>query len=172
MAKVLLGIGSNIDREENIVSGLGALSRLVDGMKLSPVYETSAVGFDGEDFFNLVVSGNARLPLGAFAREIKRIEFEHGRLPTAKKFSSRRLDIDILTYGNLVGNYAGVTIPRSDITEYAYVLLPLARLEPDMRHPATGERYSELWEKFQSCGEHVRLSNFLRYDSSEQDIAL
>lgn len=160
MVKVLLGIGSNINREENITSGLHDLLAFLAKMKVSPVYETTAMGFAGDDFYNLAVSGFTSMPLGALACRLRKIEIEHGREPSAKKYSPRTLDIDILTYGSLVGVFGGIGLPRYDITDYAFVLKPLAYIEPHMCHPKTGERYCDLWRKFQHNNQNISLSGF------------
>ncbi len=53
-AQVFLSLGSNIDREHNIRSGLDALIHAFGPLAISPVYESEAVGFDGDAFYNLV----------------------------------------------------------------------------------------------------------------------
>ena len=54
MHRVFIGIGSNIDRHIHIPQVLCELQELLSRMEISPVYQTSAVGFEGEDFYNLV----------------------------------------------------------------------------------------------------------------------
>ena len=148
MARVYLGIGSNIDRERNIVAGLEAVSGLLGELRLSPVYDSSAVGFDGQPFLNLVVAAETALPVGELARRLRAIEFAHGRAPDATRFSSRRLDIDILLYGALVETTDGVELPRGEILENAFVLRPLADLAGDELHPLAGRSYSALWADY------------------------
>ena len=144
---VYLSLGSNINRDENIRSGLDALAAAFGDVIISPVYESEAVGFDGESFLNLVAAINTRLPVGELSRVLREIEADHGRVRGEKKFSSRTLDIDILTYGDVTGEMEGVTLPRDEILKHAFVLLPLADLAPQARHPVTGERYAELRQR-------------------------
>lgn len=146
MTKVYLSLGSNIDREANIASGLDALAREFGSVALSPVYESEAVGFDGEPFLNLVAAIETALSVGELASVLRRIEAEHGRVRGEKKFASRTLDIDILTYADAVGVVDGVELPRDEILKHAFVLKPLADLAPQERHPETGQRYQDLLE--------------------------
>ncbi|KAF0810628.1 7,8-dihydro-6-hydroxymethylpterin-pyrophosphokinase [Alcanivorax sp. S71-1-4] len=142
--RVYLSLGSNIDREHNIRAGLDALAAQFGDVHLSPVYESEAVGFDGEPFLNLVARIDTGLPLGELAGLLRDIEAAHGRVRGDKKFASRTLDIDVLTYGDLTGLVDGVELPRDEILKHAFVLRPLADLAPQARHPVLGETYAAL----------------------------
>lgn len=144
MTRVYLSFGSNIDREHNIRSGLDALARHFPQLLLSPVYESSAVGFDGEAFLNLVVAIDTELCVGELSAMLRAIEADHGRTRGEKKFASRTLDIDILTYGDAVGVIDGVELPRDEILKHAFVLKPLADIAPEERHPLLQKNYAEL----------------------------
>lgn len=144
MATVYLSLGSNIDRAHNIRSGLEQLEREFGGLRLSPVYESEAVGFDGSPFFNLVVGIETDLPVVELAGRLRDIERAHGRVRGEKKFASRTLDIDILTYDRLIGDIGGVQLPRDEILKHAFVLRPLADLAPDERHPVLDKSYRDL----------------------------
>jgi 2-amino-4-hydroxy-6-hydroxymethyldihydropteridine diphosphokinase len=144
MTRVYLSLGSNIDREHNIRAGLDALAAQFGDVHLSPVYESEAVGFDGEPFLNLVARIDTGLPLGELAGLLRDIEAAHGRVRGDKKFASRTLDIDVLTYGDLTGLVDGVELPRDEILKHAFVLRPLADLAPQARHPVLGETYAAL----------------------------
>ena len=52
MAKVYLSIGSNVNRSENIRSCIDSLAAIFGQLSLSPVYESTAVGFEGDNFYN------------------------------------------------------------------------------------------------------------------------
>lgn len=142
--QVFLSLGSNIDREHNIRSGLAALAAAFGDIALSPVYESEAVGFDGDAFLNLVVEIHTDLPVGVLANSLRDIEAAHGRVRGGKKFSSRTLDIDVLTYGDAVGVIEGVELPRDEILKHAFVLQPLADLAPDAPHPVQKKTYATL----------------------------
>lgn len=145
MAEVTLSLGSNIDREHNIRSGLDALRAAFGDVEISPVYESEAVGFEGEAFLNLVAVIRTDLPVGELSDRLRAIEADHGRVREGgKKFSSRTLDIDILTCGDLTGVVEGVELPRDEILKHAFVLMPLADLRPEGVHPTEKKSYREL----------------------------
>ncbi|GGK73337.1 2-amino-4-hydroxy-6-hydroxymethyldihydropteridine diphosphokinase [Amphritea balenae] len=148
MARVFVSIGSNTDREVYIGRGLDALQQRFEKLELSPVYESEAVGFSGDNFFNLVAVFETDLEVGELSRTLKKIEDDNGRCRKDPKFSGRTLDIDILTYDALIGEIEGVTLPRGEITENAFVLQPLADLAPKERHPVLAETYQQLWLDF------------------------
>lgn len=148
MARVYLGVGSNIERERYIVAGLDALQGLFGELAISPVYDNPAVGFEGQPFLNLVVGVQTDLGVGELARRLRHIETEHGRPGNATRFSPRHLDIDLLTCDDLVGTIDGVELPRGEILENAFVLCPLAELAPHDVHPVAGKSYSALWAAF------------------------
>lgn len=85
------------------------------------------------------------MDLGQLSRELKQLERNHGRTEALKKFSSRTLDIDILTYDNLHGLHEGILLPRPEISYNAYVLRPFAELQPELMLPGSDTRLIELW---------------------------
>ena len=63
-------------------------------------------------------------------------------------------DVDLLLFGDEANDKYHV--PRSDITEFGFVLKPLSDIAPDLKHPATGETMTQLWNKFDSSREVMR----------------
>ncbi|KZX58381.1 2-amino-4-hydroxy-6-hydroxymethyldihydropteridine pyrophosphokinase [Halioglobus sp. HI00S01] len=155
MAQVYLGLGSNIERERYITAGLDALAQRFGELQVSPVYDSAAVGFEGQPFLNLVLALNTDLPVGELARTLRHIEIEHGRPPNAPRFSPRQLDIDILTYDDQVGMIEGVELPRGEILENAFVLRPLADLAPAGVHPVAKRTYRELWADYDQSSQEI-----------------
>ena len=145
--QVYLSLGSNIDRDHNIRSGLDALEAVFGELTVSPVYESEAVGFDGDAFYNLVVGIRTAMSVAELTACLKEMEKDHGRVRGEKKFSSRTLDIDILTYGELTGTVDGVQLPRDEILKHAFVLKPLVDLVPDAVHPETGRTYRQILDE-------------------------
>jgi len=160
MAKVLLSIGSNIDQQRYITAGLDALSKQFGMLLISSVYESVAIGFDGDNFYNLVVGIETELCVGELSHYLKALEDKNGRRRDCPKFSARTLDIDILTYDDLVGDFQGVILPRQEIVENAFVLCPLAELAPDAQHPVVKRSYGELWQAFEQSAQPVSRVDF------------
>jgi 2-amino-4-hydroxy-6-hydroxymethyldihydropteridine diphosphokinase len=143
-----LSLGSNIDPETQIPAALQALRKNFGELVVSPIYESEAVGFIGDNFYNLVVGIMTQLPARELAGRLREIEAAHGRVRGAEKFSSRTLDIDLLILGECIIDEQGVQVPREEILRYAFVLRPLADVAPQERHPVTGRSYAELWSVF------------------------
>lgn len=148
MAKVYLSLGSNIERERYIKAGLDALKKSFGELTLSPVYESESVGFEGDAFYNLVVALETDLSVETLNLRIKKIEDENGRSRSGPRFSSRTLDIDILTVGNLSGDIDGVQLPRDEIEKNAFVLLPLSDIAADEIHPVLNISYGDMWRQY------------------------
>ena len=153
MTQVYLGIGSNIDREESVRNGIAALKSIYGQLQVSPVYESSAFGFEGDDFFNLVVGFETALEIDDLESQLKEIEIQSGRKRSDKSYSSRTLDIDLLLYGDLICDKH--ELPRIDITIYAFVLKPLCDLAPDLIHPVEKKTINELWNSFDASGQEI-----------------
>lgn len=145
---IALGLGSNIEREPYLRSGVAALSELIHSVRVSPVYDCDAVGFSGPSFFNMVVCGSTDLPLEQLLLRLREIELKNGRAPNAERYSSRTLDIDLLVFGKRCIRNEQLTLPRGDILKQAYVLKPLSDVWPDGIHPVVGKTYRELWRDF------------------------
>jgi 2-amino-4-hydroxy-6-hydroxymethyldihydropteridine diphosphokinase len=146
-ARAYVSLGSNSDREARICQAVSALREQFGAIELSPVYDSAAVGFDGSDFLNLVAGVDTNLEVEAVAVMFRAIEDQLGRDRTQPKFASRPIDLDILTYDNLILEVPGIRIPRPEILENAFVLKPLQDIAPQSLHPVNGQSYAELWQR-------------------------
>lgn len=148
MSEVFLGLGSNIDRQRHIRAGLAALRERFGQVACSPVYRSAAVGFDGRDFYNLTCRIETRLSPGELKAWLTELENQHGRRRGLPRFADRTLDIDILLYDDLAGEFEGLELPRGEILLYAHVLRPLADLIGERVHPTAGHTFDRLWADF------------------------
>jgi 2-amino-4-hydroxy-6-hydroxymethyldihydropteridine diphosphokinase len=157
MSIVYLGLGSNIDARSNISSAMEALTQTFGRVVCSPVYQTAAVGFEGNDFINLV----ARIETDMSPLELKHVltglEDRHNRNRQSPKFSDRTLDIDTLLYDDLYLLSPALSIPRDEILEAAHVLKPLADLAPDLIHPVARKSMIDLWNSFPKQDQKMEL---------------
>ncbi len=153
--RIYLSLGSNIDRTARIVAALDALHAEFGCLSISRVYESEAVGFDGENFYNLVVGLDSDRPVGELAAVMRKIEDDNGRERNGARFGPRTLDIDILTYGQAVGVFDGVDLPRGEILVNAFVLIPLADIAGDERHPVRQKTYRALVEELSLAGQRL-----------------
>ncbi len=156
MGTVYIGVGSNVDREINVRAAVDKLSRLGDSISVSPVYESPAYGFEGDNFYNLVVGLETTDSPQELTIKLQQIEDEQGRVRNGPRFSSRTLDLDLLLYDNLIIHNEQLDLPREDIESYAFVLFPLADIAADTMHPEKGIKISTLKENFDSSDSTLR----------------
>ena len=144
--EVFVGIGSNVEPERRVLQSVKLLRERFGMIRLSPVYRNAAVGFEGDDFLNMVVAFGTDLEVTQLNAALHEIELACGRERGAARFAPRTMDLDLLLYGDRV-SAAPVKLPRPEILKYAFVLKPLADLAPDRRHPGTDSTYAELWAR-------------------------
>lgn len=156
MAEIFISVGSNINPETNVRAAIVALRAAFSNVRISPVYRSQAVGFDGDDFLNLVVAATTDLTPSAVASLLQDIENRHGRDRRQPKFSSRTLDLDLLLYDDLVLTGGGLQLPRGEIEKYAFVLAPLAAIAADRRHPVTGQTIDVMWRCLDKSRERLQ----------------
>lgn len=146
MSIAWLGLGSNVNAETHIRAGIGELEKDFQSVTLSPVYTSTSVGFDGDDFINLVARVETEMHPMELREYLRDMEDRFGRKRDVAKFSDRSLDIDILLYDDLVLLSPVLEIPRAEILKFSHVLKPLADLEPDLIHPTELRSMTEIWQ--------------------------
>ena len=145
MARVYVGLGSNVEREIRIREAVEALRQSFGEIELSPVYDTLAVGFEGDNFLNLVAALDTGQAVQDVAAEFHDIENRLGRDRRGPRFGNRAIDLDILLYDDLILKEPGIRVPRPEILINAFVLKPLQDIAPERLHPETGLSFAEHW---------------------------
>ena len=148
MKRVYISVGSNMDAENHIRAAVRVLRNQFGELDVSTTYRNPAVGFEGEDFLNLVIGLDSDLAIPDLASVMREIENSLGRDRSLPRFSARPIDLDLLIVGNAIVQEAGIALPRDEILNYAFVLCPLAELIGDAIHPEKQCSYQKLWEKF------------------------
>ncbi|MBC8331982.1 MAG: 2-amino-4-hydroxy-6-hydroxymethyldihydropteridine diphosphokinase [Anaerolineae bacterium] len=150
---IYLALGTNLgDRVLNLQAARDALPPTVSLVASSPVYETPPWGVsDQPAFLNQVVHIETELsPLGLLDY-LKDLEIRLGREPSIR-YGPRQIDLDILFYGQQIISDENLTIPHARLHERAFVLVPLADLDPEFRHPRLGESVLEMLAKLDTTG--------------------
>jgi 2-amino-4-hydroxy-6-hydroxymethyldihydropteridine diphosphokinase len=122
--KYYLSLGSNINAEANIILAIEKLQKILEKTKYSSVHQTKAEGFEGDDFLNLVMSGDCELSFEDLNLKLKEIEDQSGRKRDVPKFSARTLDIDIV----LQIDEDEIIFESDEIEEYSFVSEPLKEI--------------------------------------------
>ena len=161
MATIYISLGSNISREENTRAGIAALRQAFGDLVLSSVYESEAVGFDGDAFYNMVIAWEISRSVHESNQILRDIEDAHGRDRSGPRFSSRTLDLDLLLYDDLILDENGLKLPRGEILKNAFVLWPLAEIAPQLIHPEAAISYAQLWSAFDKSKESIKPIEFV-----------
>jgi 2-amino-4-hydroxy-6-hydroxymethyldihydropteridine diphosphokinase len=146
MIEVFVAGGSNVRPEFYLKRALTLIEREFAPVRVSPVYRNRAVGFEGDDFLNLVVSFATELDVREVRSRLQSIETQCDRPRDAPKWAARTMDLDILLYDAVVSDEPGLVLPRPDLVRRAYMLKPMVDLAPDFRHPILGKSMREIWE--------------------------
>jgi len=145
---VYVAVGSNVEPERNLALATQQLRREFPDVRFSPWYRNRAVGFEGEDFINLVAGFTTLLPINEVLARLHAIESLCGRPRDAPRWAPRSMDLDILLYGELVCDEPRLKLPRPDLLKRAFMLGPLADLAPELVHPLEKMTIGELWQRF------------------------
>ena len=136
-----IGLGSNLDDPQNHV--LTAISELSEHIKTSnlvrsSLYQTKPVGpQDQSDFINAVIRISTGLKPLELLDLLQYIENAHGRIRT-RHWGARTLDLDLLLYNDEEINHPRLIVPHPEMIYRAFVLLPLAEIEPNVFIPGYG----------------------------------
>lgn len=142
-----VSVGSNVDKEKHTKAGLDGMYLAFGELLLSSVFESESVGFEGNNFYNLVIKARTTLSITQVCVVLKQIEKDNKRQSVEKKFAPRTLDLDLLLYDCQVTTGA-IELPRPEVLYNAFVLKPLAEIAPDEIHPVVKESYANLWQKY------------------------
>jgi 2-amino-4-hydroxy-6-hydroxymethyldihydropteridine diphosphokinase len=150
-----IAIGSNLgDRAANVRKAAqltcdGAKASLVS---MSSLYETDPWGITEQGaFVNAVMSVETSLAPSALLAHLKSIESVMGRKKVLR-WGPRVIDLDIIFYGDLVMDKNGLTIPHPRAHERAFVMVPLAEIAPDLKHPVVGRSAADIAKSLDSSG--------------------
>ena len=136
--RALVGLGSNVgDRRASLARAVALLrgAAHVEVTALSALYETPPWGYTAQaPFLNAVVAVDTTLGPRQLLVALKSFEARIGRRRTFR-WGPRVIDLDILTYDDLTLDRHGLSLPHPAIPDRAFVLVPLADIDPSYRAP-------------------------------------
>lgn len=150
---IYIGLGSNMgERLKYILFALRLMERLkVKVVRISPIYQTEAVGPKQPKFLNAVAQVSTSIEPKRLLFLLKWIERRIGRRG-GRKWGPRKIDLDILMYKDLVLKEKHCCIPHKLLHERSFVLLPLSTLCAQALHPLLGEKIQTLLERVGTDG--------------------
>ena len=122
--KYYLSLGSDINAQANINLALEELDKVLSNTQCSSTDQTTAEGFEGDDFLNLIFAGETELSFEDLNNRLKKIEDASGRQRNVPKFSARTLDIDIV----LQINEDEILFESDEVSKYSFVSEPLKEI--------------------------------------------
>lgn len=146
-----MSLGTNLgNRHNNMLTAIALLSERVGKiLALSALYETEPWGFESENtFLNVALSMETEFQPMELLSITQDVEQEMGR--TAKSngsYQDRLIDIDLLTYDQLIWVSPILVLPHPLMHEREFVLKPLVEIAPDLVHPILNKTMSQLYDR-------------------------
>ena len=160
--RAVLALGSNLGERNDTLSA--AVADLVDPpevrlLAISPIFQTKPVGGPpGQpDFLNMVIAVETTLLPLELLRHCHAVEQKHLRVREVH-WGPRTLDVDIITYGNVVSSDPDLTLPHPRAAERAFVLYPWSLIEPAAE--LDGVRVGELAARAADFGDRAPFDGF------------
>jgi 2-amino-4-hydroxy-6-hydroxymethyldihydropteridine diphosphokinase len=136
VTRAFVGLGANLgDRE----AAIRRAAELIGATRLSTIIETEPWGYANQPpFLNAVAEVDTQLPARELLAQLLDVERRLGRERVGPRWGPRRIDLDLLLFGDEVIDEPGLEVPHPRMAERAFVLEPLAELAPAQEIPGLG----------------------------------
>lgn len=153
---IFIALGSNVgNRRLNLLRAVAEIARIANSQvaALSAYYESEPVGMAAaDDFLNAVLRLESSQTPYALLGELMRIESEIFQRKRSGGVDSRRIDLDILLYGDMVIDMPStLVVPHPRLHARRFVLEPLAEIAPEFIHPLLHKTVRELLGELKDC---------------------
>ncbi len=127
--------------------------RTGDVRAVSRVYETPAMGFEGEAFLNACIAVESRFKPRKILKQLLEIESELGRKrKDSGAYQNRPIDLDIVLYEEEVITSKELTVPHPEMHRRNFVLAPLVDIASEVKHPLKNVKIKTLFETVDKKG--------------------
>jgi len=171
--KYHISIGSNIgDRLQNLQNAIDLIHLEISIISsISPIYKTKAVGFNGDDFYNICISFFSNDDPNNLLQSLLNIEEKLGRTRSDKNvYESRTIDLDIILIEDQIINNNLLTVPHPSMHLREFVLAPLNDIDPNINHPILNKNSNELLKLCKS-GHIEKIREILTNPKDQFDIS-
>jgi len=145
MRNLLIGLGSNLGHPAaQIAEAVRRLSARMEVRGVSSLYRSAPVGpQDQPDYVNAVLRGMSAASPEEVLADARSVEQALGRVRTVRD-GPRTIDVDVLDLGGMVLETPDLVLPHPRMAGRSFVLVPLAEVDPEWRHPVLGLTAMEL----------------------------
>lgn len=136
--KSYLSLGTNLgDKLKNLQEAVDQLNQTVGHItKVSSVYRTKSMGFDGNDFYNMCIEVSSSLSPEKMIQTVLSVEQNMGRERiSGESYKNRVIDIDILLFDDEIIFFNDLKVPHPEMLNRKFVLVPLTEIAPNVVHP-------------------------------------
>ncbi|TYP55498.1 2-amino-4-hydroxy-6-hydroxymethyldihydropteridine diphosphokinase [Thermosediminibacter litoriperuensis] len=147
MPRAFIALGSNLgNREKNIMEAVERMKRRgIKILKMSGIIETEPYGYTKQDkFLNAACLVETELNPRELLDALLEIERDMGR-ERKIRWGPRNIDLDLIFYEDLVIREEGLIIPHPDAHNRAFVMGPIAEIDPDYQHPVLKKSAGEIY---------------------------
>lgn len=162
---VHIALGSNLgDRFANLQNAVNEIfEKIGNVVAISGVYETPALGFDGDAFLNACIEVSTRFSPKKVLELLLDVETASGRIRNESGvYNNRSLDLDILFFEDEAIVSKALMVPHPRMQDRRFVLKPLADIAPKLLHPVFKVSVQELLAKTQDTSEIKEIANKLQ----------
>ena len=162
MSEAFIGIGSNQgDSKHNILRAMATIGQLYDIKieKTSGLYKTEPVGYTRQpDFLNSVIQVKTTLSPSQLLSACLETEQKMGRR-RQRRWGPRIIDLDILTFDDIIHHDNKLDIPHPEIAKRRFVLVPFAEIKPDKVIPEWNQKVEKLLSETRDSSAVTRVMN-------------